>query len=389
MRRTASAVLASIALLAAGCAATQTAGQIPATTPASVPAHAASVAGRSVGGVVTDTDGRPIAGATVVVEVALSGGEQTVRGFGAFATVGLFCLLGCTAPHASGFSAEDGSFALSLPGPNRERDDYRLTIAVARGAARVATSMVLPWSRGSYRLPVTVAAGSPRVRTIGDRRWVVPPALPASFDGADFSAELQSETGSPPVADGHALTVTNGYDVRVVEDERLLLTTVQTGREDGRAAIFSSSLETRGTDVPPSRGAPCVVTGSRGQPIHQPTCGLTDGILDTDWQPVDDPRCAEGPCPGTAQHDHRDVTVTLPHPIQASLLVVRGCLGCTVLTSSDGRHFTRVATASVGGVDDLLVQSLPGARVAAVRVETDTGGFFTSLREVSVFPVAR
>jgi hypothetical protein len=83
------------------------------------------------------------------------------------------------------------------------------------------------------------------------------------------------------------------------------------------------------------------------------------------------------------------VTVTLDHPLRASLLVVRGCVGCTVLTSPDGRAFSRVATVPFGNSDDVLVQALPGARVAAVRVQTDTGGFFSSLREVSVFPVTR
>jgi hypothetical protein len=138
--------------------------------------------------------------------------------------------------------------------------------------------------------------------------------------------------------------------------------------------------------VPPSRGATCFVTGSTGQRIAQPTCGLTDGDLDTDWQPVDDPRCADGPCPGTAQHEHRDVTVVLGSSVRGALLVVRGCLGCTVSTSADGHHFTVAATAPFGGTDDVLVTALHGTRVAAVRVETQTGGFFDRLREVSVFP---
>ncbi|HVT64670.1 MAG TPA: hypothetical protein VHD81_05930 [Mycobacteriales bacterium] len=110
-------------------------------------------------------------------------------------------------------------------------------------------------------------------------------------------------------------------------------------------------------------------------------------MLDSDWQPVDDPRCSDGPCKGSAQHDHRDVTVTLRHPVRAALLVVRGCISCTVSISADGRRFTRVATQPFGSADDVLVRSLAGVRVAALRVETDTGGFFTSLREISVFTV--
>jgi hypothetical protein len=54
------------------------------------------------------------------------------------------------------------------------------------------------------------------------------------------------------------------------------------------------------------------------------------------------------------------------------------------LVSADGHRFAPVATQPFGSIDDVLVKSLAGSRVAAVRVETDTGGFFTSLREVSV-----
>lgn len=388
MARRLAAVLLVVAC-AAACAQGRTAGQIPATTPPSVPAHAAAVHGRAVSGVVTDTDGRPVAGASVVVAVALNGGEQAVRAFGAFATVGFYCLLGCSAPHASGFSARDGSFALALPGPNREHDDYELTAAIAHGPARVATSVVVPWDRGSLHAAVKVATGSPRLRALGNRRFVVPPALPPRYGASHFAASLHAETGTPPVADGHSLTVTDGYDARVVEDERLLLTTSRTGRQGGRDALFSSSLEVRGSEVPASRGSSCVVTGSRGQPIRQHPCGLTDGVLEHDWQPADDPRCDDGPCKGRAQHDHRDVTVKLRRPVNAALLVVRGCVSCTVATSADGRHFTNVATQPFGSADDVLVKALPGTRVAAVRVETDTGGFFTSLREVSVFAVRR
>jgi hypothetical protein len=381
-------LVAALVVLVAGCTGARTAGQIPATTPPSVPAHATELHGRSVSGLVTDTNGRPIAGASVVVSVALNSGEQAVRAFGAFATVGFTCLLGCSAPHEEGFSARDGSFALSLPGPNKEHDDYNLTVAAARGPARVATSVVLPWKRGSLRGAVRIAAGAPHIRSIGNRRIVVPPPLPLRYGAHDFEASLQAETGTPPVANGHSLTVTNGYDARVVEDQRLLLTTTQSGHEGGREALFSSSLEVRGDNVPASRGSACVVTGSRGQPIRQSNCGLTDGVLDSGWQPADDPRCANGPCKGRAQRDHRDVTVKLHRPVAAALLVVRGCLSCTVFISSDGRRFTRVATQPFGSIDDVLVKSLPGTRVAAVRVETDTGGFFTSLREVSVFAQA-
>ncbi|HVT64671.1 MAG TPA: hypothetical protein VHD81_05935 [Mycobacteriales bacterium] len=265
MQRRIGAALITVALVA-GCAQTRTAGQIPATTPPSVPAHAISVPGRAISGIVTDTAGHPIGGATVVVSVALNGGEQAIRAIGAFSTVGFYCLLGCSAPHASGFSARDGSFALSLPGPNAEHDDFNLTVAIARGPARVATSVVVPWTHGSSRATVRLASGSPRLRAVGNRRFVVPPRLPLRYGASDFGASLETETGTPPVADGHALTVTDGYDARVAEDERLLLTTAQTGYQGGRDALFSSSLEVRGARYPPVAAPPArsrEATGSR------------------------------------------------------------------------------------------------------------------------------
>lgn len=58
-------------------------------------------------------------------------------------------------------------------------------------------------------------------------------------------------------------------------------------------------------------------------------------LLGTAWTPTDDPRCADGACPGTAQNDHRDICLTLPD-VRARLLVVRGCgFTCTVQVGKD------------------------------------------------------
>jgi hypothetical protein len=141
--------------------------------------------------------------------------------------------------------------------------------------------------------------------------------------------------------------------------------------------------------VPASRGAGCYVEGSRGQRIVQQPCGLTDGVLDLDWRPTDDPRCDQGPCPGHLQHDHRDVTVTFRKAIRGKLLVVRGCTGCIAQVSSDGRQFATAGTEPFGSSDTILVVPLTGATVRAVRIQTDTGGFFDSLREVSVWAASQ
>jgi hypothetical protein len=377
-------------IIVTGCS-TRTAGQIPVQRPATVPPHAATVAGPAISGVVRDTLGRPVAGATVLVEVEQSGAEQAVNVMKALSSVGVFCAIGsgCTPPRDSGFSARDGSFAVAVPKNNPGHDAYSLTVAVARSrTARVATSVSLSRSarHGMTVGAVVIAAGTPAVVTRGHRSHVIPPPLPAKYRAGQFAAFLNTETGTPPVIAGSQLTVTSGYLPRVEEDERLLLTTTQSGVQRGRQALFSSSLETRNARlVPPSRGASCYVEGSRGQRIEQHPCGLTDGALDLDWLPRDDPRCSRGPCPGQRQRDHRDVTVVLPRAMRARLLVVRGCINCLAMTSGDGRHFVLAGREPFGAADDILVQPLNGRTVRAVRIQTDTGGFFTSLREVSVW----
>jgi hypothetical protein len=219
---------------------------------------------------------------------------------------------------------------------------------------------------------------------------VLSPPLPASYRAGQYAAYLNTEVGDPPVIAGSQITVTNGYDQRVEEDEQLLLTTTQIGVQGGRRAIFSSSLAIKNPRlVPVSRGAGCAVEGSRGQQITQHPCGLTDGILDNDWSAKDDPRCSRGPCRGRLQHDHRDVTIVFRHLIRGDLLVVRGCIECSVLTSADGRHFAGESPPPVAIGDDILVRSLDGLLVKAVRVQTATGGFFSSLREVSLWSTSQ
>jgi hypothetical protein len=391
---TVGALVLVAALSGATACSTRTAGQVPARPPASVPAHAAAIAGPAVTGVVRDTNGRPVAGASVRVEVEQSSAEHFADAMKALSSLGIACGLagGCTQPSGSGYSAQDGSFAIAVPKANPGHDAYSVTVVAAHGAlARVGTSLNLPRStrRGINVGPVVLAAGNPRVVARNGLRQVVPPALPASYRAADFSAEINTETGTPPVIDGAEMPLHDGYDPLAVEDEHLLLTTAQTGAEHGRAALFSSSLDVHATVVPVSRHAPCYVEGSRGQRIKQPVCGLTDGVLDKSWAPNDDPRCSDGPCPGGRQNDHRDVTVVLPKTIRAQLVAVRGCIGCTVAISADGQHFTTIVNPDPTALGELFVARLHGGAVRAVRVQTDTGGFFDSLREVSVFSTAQ
>jgi hypothetical protein len=205
------------------------------------------------------------------------------------------------------------------------------------------------------------------------------------FRATDFSATARPSANTAEVGTS-SFDATPGFDVRLLEDERFTFSTGQTGSEHGRDAAFLSTITAKGHHVPASRHSRCLVEGHRGQLIRQPDCGLTDGDLDHEWMPRDDPKCVSGPCPGHHQHNHRDVYVRLRHPIRAGLVVVRGCIDvCKVQVKAPGRAFTTVARQAFGAPTDFLFAELHGRRVNAVRVQTETGGFFLRLREVSVF----
>lgn len=360
---------------------------------ASIPATPPPVSGPAIRGSATDTRGRPAAGASVTVTKVLRTGERLSRDTKAWMTLGLGCLdaQGCSAPTQHAVVAADGRFAIPVPQGITERDGLAVTVLASRGEdARVQTTLTLPASANSGQTVqnVPLAAEAPTLERAGDREFLRPPAVPGA--AADLSVTLRQLA-----APGHGtaavisaeIDASRGFDQRVLEDGRGLLVSRQTGAVAGLPAQYSTSLVVTGRSVPPSRGAGCVIEGSRGQDLVQQSCGLTDGDLDDAWKPQDDPACVDGPCPGALQSSHRDVTVLLPHRLNATLLVVRGCgFTCRIQVSPDGRTFGSAYGPPEGDTSDLYVLPLPGGPVAAVRVETATGGFFDSLREVSVYP---
>jgi len=197
---------------------------------------------------------------------------------------------------------------------------------------------------------------------------------------------VETTGGDQPVAGDTEADVSSGFDYRLLEDGKAMLVSHQTGSVAGLPAEYSSSLVVTGHTIPGSRGAGCAVEDSHGGALPQHPCGLTNGALDQEWQPQDDPACNDGPCPGTLQNEHRDVTVLLAKPLAATLLVVRGCgFTCQVQVSADGKNFGPFSGPPEDSSDSEYVEALPGLPVAAVRVETATGGFFDSLQQVSVF----
>jgi hypothetical protein len=308
--------------------------------------------------------------------------------------LGFGCLdrAGCTAPSGESRVAQDGRFIVAVPKGQTEHDDLNLTVVAQRGSdGRVATSVTLPYAdhvgADVGTIPVPASAGS-ITTAAGVSHYVPAPVLGAGGIPAVTMARAAAVSGGDQfVADGSASDVSAGYDPRVIEDGRVLLVSTTDGEVETAPALFSSSLLVSGTLVPPSRGAACSIEGAQGQAIAQHPCGLTNGMLDTSWILQDDPSCAAGPCPGTAQDQVRDVTVTLAHPVRADLIVVRGCgFTCQVAWSTDGVAFGSWRQApQAAGPDATFDLSLPDQAVVAVKVQTATGGFFTSLRQVSVW----
>jgi hypothetical protein len=267
-----------------------------------------------------------------------------------------------------------------------------LTILEQDGAkGRVATTVTLPYA-DHVGADVGTIALAPNAGSIvsgaGLSHYVPAPVLGADgVSGISLSRAAEVGAADQFVVQSPSQDVSAGFDPRLVEDGRVLLVSTTDGYVETAPAVFTSSLLLDGSLVPPSRGATCSVQGSTGQQIVQHPCGLTSGMLDTEWVPQDDPICRQGPCPGSVQDRWRDVTVNLAHPIRASLIVVRGCgFTCQVAWSSDGSVFGSWRQAPQdGGTGVTFSVAVPDEVVSAVRVQTATGGFFTSLRQVSVW----
>jgi hypothetical protein len=394
------------ALLLAGCVDSgPNAEDTTPVDPGSVPATAPVVDGLAFRGTVRNTAGDAVPGARVTVTLLRSKEERSSIGVGAAFSLGLSCFAdkrGCKAPTSEGVSAGDGTFAVKIPTNNGAAPVGVALSAVApvgaNGDDRVGTTVTLPAKAaagGTFDVPV---ASEPLKLTL-DKEWMVAGhnlkvAMPATRQARPSGPVTVTLTQLPAEGNVSAATadftetpVKLPFDLRIAEDSRLLVSAHQSAKIGDRPVTLSATSVAVGTAVPASRGAPCRVTDSKGKALAQQPCGLTDGILGSPWTPNDDPACSQGPCPGTAQNDHRDIYVTLPTAVKATLLVVRGCgFTCTVMVSSDGKTFRELpAGDNTSGTDGFYVQTLSGAPVKVVHIRTATGGFFSKLREVSVF----
>jgi hypothetical protein len=356
-------------------------------------------------GTVRDTEGAPVPGARVTVTLLRSKEERDSVGIGAAFSLGLSCFAdkrGCRAPTAEGVSAVDGSYAIRMPTNNGDPPVAVAVSAVAPvgGSAneRVGTTVSLP-AKATQGATFDLPVASRPLKLIrnkgsllaGDQLRVAMPATRQAMPSGAVAVTLTQLPAegdvSTATADFSETPVKLPFDLRIAEDSRLLVSAHQQAKIGDRPVTLSATSVLVGTEVPASRDAACRVTDSKGKPIAQSPCGLTDGLLGSPWTPTDDPLCANGPCPGTAQNDHRDIYVTLAQTVKAALLVVRGCgFTCTVMVSSDGTHFRELpAPDSAAGTDGFYVQTLSGTPIKVVHIRTSTGGFFSKLREVSVF----
>jgi hypothetical protein len=385
--------------LPAGCVdSSPEAGNIT-VNPGDLPAHAAAVTGPALSGTVRNQAGKPAPGATVTVTLLRSKAERASVGIGAAFSLGLSCFVekrGCRAPTSHGPVAQDGSFAVAMPTNNGE-PPIGVAISVVGPASpgdpdsRVGTALELPATAATgATVDVPLAATPAQLKTHGSQLQITMPTVAGTIKTGPTTVTVSQLPAEGDVSDATTdLTTTPvklPFDLRLGEDSRLLIAAAQPAKVGKYTATLSATRVLAGANVPGSRGAACTVTDSQGKARKQKPCGLTDGALGVAWTPDDDPTCVNGPCPGTAQHDHRDVLITLRKPVDATLLVVRGCgFTCTVTVSADGKHFRDLPAPQTSGTSGFYVQKLSGPAVRYVRVQTATGGFFTALREVSVF----
>ncbi len=392
--------LAAALVLLAGCAdSTGGAGSTVPVDPGNLPETAVAVEGPAFTGSVRDAAGKSMPGAAVVVTLLRSTAERSQIAVGAAASLGMTCLFnarGCKAPTERRNSALDGTFAVPLPKNNGDAPvGAAITVVASVGAAaygtRVGTTLLLPAKdAGGTEIDVPVAAAPLQLKRSGTRLNVTMPAVKTAkaTDAASLTVSQLTAEGdvSGVTTDLTGTDVTLPFDLRLAEDSRLLLNVTQSARIGKREGRLSATRILTGDVVPASRDAACSVTDAKGKQRKQAECGLTDGILGTSWTPDDDPRCAQGPCPGTAQKDHRNVLITLPKAVAAKFLVVRGCgFTCTVTVSADGKRYRDLPEPKNSGTSGFYAQPLSGASVRYIRIRTATGGFFTSLREVSLF----
>ena len=343
----------------------------------------------SLTGTVVDAAGAPLAGTRVVLLKEADLGEVFASLVTTLGTLGLACLAPQLPSFCSGVrrTTTDGSgaFSFQLKGSDTQgsvgnADSFDLAAAGTNVRFRIQrTSLAIPTLR-VWNGAVSVSGSSSGALQV--RRA----DLPASYGGSpSYSVTFRDGVSQQAVWSVSPAASTVAVDARVLEDHSGLVSAEARVRQPGPDTNFdvtyrSQTVPFTGPGAPPSRHAPCSVSGAGQAPRPLQPCGLTDGALFT---PA--PLGSEVACSGCSPPVLNVVTLDLGSVRPASFVVVRGAAGgpLAVDGSADGSAWVSLGTAT-GALSTLAPPGAP--RVRFVRLRTSSSLAIGGLDEVSVWP---
>lgn len=353
----------------------------PPARPQAVRTYSAPPDGIPVRGRVIDANGRPVRGATVLLQRHEGFFEGFARGFTMLFSLGLACLADiCTVPYGAGRTDGNGGYTVFL---EHDVDDYDLTVKPLSGGEFEAR---IDFAGKPLRLPeVVVWNPAPSLEQSGTRasvRFRSPPARLGAW--RDASATISDAKGRSLLPLGEVRSG-DSFDGRLLEDVSGRLAVSVRVRTKLGDATYSGSAAFRGHHRPLSRGRPCLEYGRSGQPVRNAPCQLTDGDLLTGWKPkVPDYQCAEG----SSSCDRR-VTVDLGSARRLRYVAVRVCddFFDQVESSVDGKTWQVLIAEDSGDggeINDVCAREVD-AVARYVRVKGPQGGFYTRRSEIAAF----
>ena len=329
-----------------------------------------------ISGMVRDTTGAPL----VDRPVRLGAGVTTLEGGLGVLTAGIFCLSGaCSGDAFDTTTAADGTYALELTGEDTQSAFGEATsFLLSASGAPDAAHPTGPAVGGRFRVqtedltlpPLQLVDPRPRLSST-DAHAVLewdPTAAPGPFEVqfVDVDDERVVWAVSSPGAEAQV-------DGRVLEDALGRVTVGGSSKDavegsDLHLSWVSPSLAFGGGfGAPPSRGAACEAIAADGTSSPMAPCPLTDGSF------------------ASTTTLTNLVRTTLPSPIPADLVVVRGCATtCRVWVTPEGAPAPVEVSAASGPFAAIVVD---GAPLVAVDVELPSDGV-ASLAEVSVWAPA-
>lgn len=229
-------------------------------------------------GTVRGADGTPVPGARVIVTLLRSNSERTSIGLGAAFSLGLSCVTekrGCRAPTTTGVSAADGSYAVTVPTNNGDKPvGVALSVVAAAGVAgesipeseipRTGTTIAFPAKAvagSTFDVPIGSApleleAGGNKLRATLPATRSAYPEGPVTVTVTQLPAEGDVSAATTDFSETPAkLPAKLPFDLRMIEDRRLLVTARQEAKIGKLPVTLSATRILIGTAVPASRDA--------------------------------------------------------------------------------------------------------------------------------------